>query len=103
MSTLQYDGGDPAEALAFFKANRTELKTLRRVRVDFEGSTVYDINGAQMFLQGLTFGQSELVDLLKLAGASYNPATLHDPPAGTENAKTFSIVRSDPWGHDRVL
>ncbi|MCZ6633292.1 MAG: hypothetical protein O7G87_07795 [bacterium] len=37
-----------------------------------------------MELSGLTLGHQELEALLKLAGASYNPATLHDPPLGRD-------------------
>ena len=62
-----------------------------------------DINGETMHLAGLTLGQPELEALLRLAGASYNPATLHDPPPGQRQTKEFQIVKHDPWGHDRVL
>ena len=56
-----------------------------------------------MFLEGLTLGQPQLESLLKLAGASYNPSTLHDAPRGRSPVKEFEIVKQDPWGHDRVL
>ena len=49
-----------------------------------DGTEVKDINGNVMELSGLTLGHQELEALLKLAGASYNPATLHDPPLGRD-------------------
>ena len=79
------------------------MKTLRRVTVGPDGTQVRDINGAVMELSGLTLGHSELEALLKLAGASYDPTTLHNPPLGRDPNKTFEVVKHDPWGHDRVL
>lgn len=103
MSDLRYDGGDPARALAYFRKHRAEMRALRRVFVGPEGATVKDINGEEMFLKGLTLGQPLLESLLKLAGASYNPSTLHHGPLGRSPVKEFEIVKQDPWGHDRVL
>lgn len=103
MSDLRYDGEDPARALTYFREHRGDLRALRRVFVGPVGTTVKDINGDEMFLGGLTLGRSQLESLLKLAGASYNPSTLHDPPRGRSPVKEFEIVKQDPWGHDRVL
>lgn len=103
MPDLRYDGGDPARALTYFREHRADLRALRRVFVGPDGTTVKDINGDEMFLEGLTLGQPQLESLLKLAGASYNPSTLHDPPRGRSPVKEFEIVKQDPWGHDRVL
>jgi hypothetical protein len=102
MADLHYDGQDPCGALAFFRANRTSMKILRRVLVAEDTTTVVDINGLQMTLVGLGRANSELVDLLKLTGASYNPATVHHPSRGTDKTKVFEIIKSDPWGQDRV-
>ena len=103
MADLRYQDGDPAEALAFFRAHREHLRALRRVVVGPEGTVVKDINGEEMRLDGLTLGHPELEALLRLAGASYDPATLHDPPRGRRPVKEFQVVKQDPWGHDRVL
>lgn len=102
MDDLHFDGADPAGALAFFREHRTKLKTLRRVLVDGNTTTVVDINGRQMTLVGVGLGDSELVALLELVGASYNPATVHNPSGGTDKTKVFEVIKSDPWGHDRV-
>jgi len=99
---LRFDGSDSAGALVFFRENRVKMKVLRRVLVQDGTTTVVDINGRQMTLVGLGLGDAELVALLKLAGASYNPATVHSPSTGTDTTKVFEIIKSDPWGHDRV-
>jgi hypothetical protein len=103
MDQLHYGGQNPSEALSFFKLHRTHLRTLRRVLVAPEGTTVMDINGEGMFLSGLTWGCEALEVLLKLTGASYDPATLHNEPKGPVKTKAFQVVKSDPWGHDRVM
>ena len=102
MEDVCFGGFDATGALVFFRENRATLKTLRRVLVKDGVTTVVDINGRQMVLGGLGLGDAELVALLDLAGASYNPATVHDPSAGTDKTKVFEVIKSDPWGHDRV-
>ncbi len=103
MDQLRYDGQNPTEALLYFKLHRTHLRALRRILVAPEGATVMDINGKGMFLSGLTWGCEALEVLLKLAGASYDPATLHDEPKGPVKNRAYQVVKSDPWGHDRVM
>ena len=60
-------------ALAFFREHKREMRALRRVVVGEEGATVKDINGKSMHLSGVTLGRPELEDLLRMAGASYDP------------------------------
>ena len=103
MPDLRYSGGDPTEALDFFRAHREEMRALRRVLVGPEGATVKDINGDAIHLMGLTVGLPELEALLQMVGASYDPATLKDPPRGRSQSKEFQIVKQHPWGQDRVL
>lgn len=103
MADWTYEAGDPAGALDFFRTHRVDMRALRRVIVGPDGTEVKDINGAVMELSGLTLGHQELEALLKLAGASYNPATLHNPPLGRDPNKTFEVIKHDPWGQDRVL
>ena len=103
MPDLHYDGDDPAEALAFFREHKQEMRALRRVLVGPEGAIVRDINGEEMHLSAMTFGQPELEVLLRMAGASYNPKTLNEPPMGSQKSKEFQVIKQDPWGHDRVL
>ena len=43
MPELHYSNGDPAGALAFFRDHRVEMRALRLVRVEPEGTTVKDI------------------------------------------------------------
>jgi hypothetical protein len=102
MATLHYEGNNPAEALVFFRTHRAELRTLRRVIVNGNTTTVVDINGKEMALEGLRLGHPELVDLLNLVGASYDPATVHNESKGKDPTKIWEVVKADPWGQDRV-
>lgn len=102
MADVEYEGNDPAGALKFFRAHRSELRTLRRIFANGDTTTVVDINGKQMALVGLKLGHSELVDLLVLAGASYDPTTVHNESIGRDPTKTWEVVKADPWGQDRV-
>ncbi len=103
MAEWRYTGTILADAVVFFREKRAEMRTLRRVTVGVDGTTVKDINGNTMVLPGLVPGCSELDVLLKLAGASYNPSNVHDPIPEGGPSREYEVVRHDPWGHDRVL
>ena len=103
MEEKHYQGSDASEALAFFMDHRQDMRALRRVIVGPEGTIIQDINGEAMQLDGMTLGKPELEALLIQAGASFIPATLHDPPGGNSGTKEFQITKQDPWGHDRVM
>ena len=90
------------ESLFFVLSNPLKQSDLKKIFDNGDTTTVVDINGKQMALKGLKLGDSELVDLLNLAGASYDPITVHDPSKGKDPTKTWEVVKADPWGHDRV-
>ena len=75
MRELNYEG-DAKGAVQYFRANRGEFRTPRRVLVHREGTRVMDINGDRMRLVGLTLDSAELPAFLKQVGASYNPELL---------------------------
>ncbi|MDA0711568.1 MAG: hypothetical protein O3B73_15315 [bacterium] len=102
MEDLEHRGSVPSEALAFFREHRQALRSLRRVLVEEDNTSVVDINGACIKLFGLGRLDRELVELLKMVGASYDPATVHRMPGGNQVTKIFDVIKSDPWGHDRV-
>ena len=103
MPELRYDGDNAQEALIYFKTHRQEMRVLRRVIVGPTFTSVQDINGEVMRLGGIALGDPGLVILLTQTGASFNPTTVHNPPAGQSTEKEFQVTKQDPWGHDRVM
>ncbi len=102
MSENTHTASDVQEALRLFKVERYELKALRRIRVGASHVVAFDINGDALRIDGIGAQHPEIKDLLKVAGASFDPATVHEIPDEGEE-REYQIVRADPWGHDRVL
>ena len=93
---------NPSDALKQFRVERYELRALRRILVGAKHVVAIDINGAQLRIDGIGAPDPEIKDLMKLAGASFDPMNVHDSPADGEE-REYKVVRADPWGHDRVL
>jgi hypothetical protein len=102
MSEIQHTASDARAALRIFKVERYELRAMRRVRVGATHVIAIDINGDSLRIDGIGAEDPEITDLLKLAGASYNPTTVHDT-LPNDDLQEYEVVRADPWGHDRVL
>ena len=102
MSENHHTAADAKEALRVFKVERYEIRALRRVRVGAKHVIVIDINGDALRIDGIGAEDPEITDFLKMAGASYDPTTVHDT-LPNDDLREYEVVRADPWGHDRVL
>ena len=102
MAEMTHTAPDAQAALRVFKVERYELRALRRIRGGTGHIVVFDINGDSLRIEGIGTEDAEIKDLLKLAGASYDPVTVHEPPPEGEE-REYKVVRADPWGHDRIL
>jgi hypothetical protein len=99
---MTHTASDPGGAVEVFRTQRHALRALRRICVGRRHVVAVDINGDTIRIEGIGIEDPEIRELLKLAGASFNPKTVHNLPEGAEE-KEYEVVRADPWGHDRVL
>jgi hypothetical protein len=94
------DGGLQA-ALVFFRRTRSELRTLRCVRVSTEWVRLFDVNGNYFELRGLGYPNADVVTVLKSFDTPFDPELIHDPIKGP--FKEFKTGRRYPWAADRVM
>ena len=94
------DGGLPA-AIAFFQRTRSELRTLRLVRVSTEWVRLFDVNGDYFELRGLGYADADIIPVLKSFDTPFNPESIHAPFGGPY--KEFKTGRRYPWAADRVM
>jgi hypothetical protein len=100
-AVFHYSTGMLAEALEFLKRTRSELRSLRLVRVWSDRLQVFDINLDYFEVRGVGYGDADIVPLLEMANTNFKPETIHasiDSPY-----KEFLTGRRYPWAHDRVL
>jgi hypothetical protein len=93
-------GGGEA-TIVFLKRTRAELRNLRKVRIWKDKFHIIDINKDYFEVQGIGYSDADIVPLLRMINAAYNPATLHDPTDA--EYKEFDTGRRHCWAEDRVM
>ena len=100
-ATHDYTQGGLAAALEFLKRTRSELRTLRKVRLGKDWLHVIDVNKDYFEIRGLGYADADVVPLLRTINTAFNPQTIHEP---TDAAyKEFDTGRRHPWAEDRVM
>lgn len=96
-----HDFTDLHSAQEFAKRTRWELRELRMVRAWKDRYQIIDVNKDFFEIRGLGYPDADIVPLLRLVNAAFDPATIHDPTDA--EYKEFLTGRRFPWAHDRVM
>jgi hypothetical protein len=91
----------PGAALEFLKRTRSELRTLRRVRVWTDRLRVYDVNGDCFEITAVGYPDAQIAPLLEAVNTAFKPESIHAPFEG--EFKEFLTGRRYPWAQDRVM
>jgi hypothetical protein len=94
------DGGLEA-AIEFFRRTRSELRTLRMVRVSTQWVRLFDVNGDYFELTGLGYSDADVGAVLRSFNTPFDPESIHDPIDA--DYKEFKTGRRYPWAADRVM
>jgi hypothetical protein len=100
-ATFHYD---PAEADVVRKiavAQRKGFNTANRVRIEPTRTLIFDINKDAFVVEGLSFGDENLITLLERLGAAFDPIALREIPRGTDTTREFDLSRAWAWGSER--
>lgn len=100
--TVEFTGSTVAEVKSFIVTARLDFKPFRRVVLTAEGTTILDINRNEIRFPGISFGHDLLTTVLKEAGASFDPTTIHDEPPGEAGRREFPCSARYAWGQDRI-
>ncbi len=101
LAVHDYAPGGLEAAREFLKRTRAELRELRRVRLWRDRMQVIDINKDAFEIRGLGYPDADIVPLLRMINAAFNPQTLHDPIEA--EYKEYDTGRRYTWAHDRVM
>jgi hypothetical protein len=101
VATHDYQAGQLPAALAFLKRARWELREVWMVRVWPDRYQVFDVNKDYFEVRGIGYADPDIVPMLRLVNAAYDPATIHEPT--TADYKESLTGRRFPWAHDRVM
>lgn len=95
---------DPANASAageFLKRTRSELRSLRKVRIYKDRLHVVDINQDYFEILGLGYADPAIVPLLRMINTAFDPKTLPEPIEA--EYKEYKTGRRHAWAEDRVM
>ncbi len=101
LATHDFTSGQLTAALEFLKRTRSELRSLRKVRVWKDRLQIIDINGDCFEVRGVGYADPDVIPLLKNINTAFDPATIHEPVA--VDYKEFATGRRHPWAEDRVM
>jgi hypothetical protein len=101
LATHDYQPGRLDAALEFLKRTRSELRTLRKVRVYRDRLEVIDVNGDRFEVRGLGWPDADVVPILDAVNTAYKRETIHAPVDA--DYKEFNTGRRYAWAADRVM
>ena len=96
-----YNPSQPDVVRQILRAQRRAFNAANRVRVEPGRTIIFDINKDGFLIEGLGWGDENLIVLLQTLGAAFNPQELRrlsrDEPASRE----FPLSRAWAWGAER--
>ena len=101
LAVYEYTQGGLEAALAFLKRTRSELRSLRWVRVWTDKLHVIDVNKDYFEIRGLGYTHPDIVSVLQNINTAFNKDTIHNPTS--ESYKEFQTGRRYTWANDRVM
>ena len=96
-----YTPGGLDAALEFLKRTRSELRSLRKVRIWTDRVHIIDVNKDSFELRGLGYLDADIVPVLRSINTAFDPKKIHE--ATTLEYKEFDTGRRHPWAEDRVM
>ena len=97
----RYDPSRPDEIRQILLAQRRGYNMANRVRIEGGRTSIIDINGDALVVQGLGYGDANLVTLLERLGAAFDPQALRQLTAADEVIREYKLSRAWAWGSER--
>lgn len=101
LATHDYTPGALDAADHFIRRARWDLREPWFVRVYPDRYQLFDVNKDYFEVRGLGYADPDIVPLLRLVNAAFDPATIHDPTIA--EYKEFLTGRRFPWAADRAM
>src|SRR4051812_3483784 len=98
----RYDPSEPDVVKNILRAQRRGFNTANQVRIEPGRTTIYDINKDGFVIEGLTFGDENLITLMQLLGAAFNPQEFRQLRANEQTkGREYPLSRAWAWGAER--
>jgi hypothetical protein len=101
-SSYRYDPNEPDVIRRILLAQRRGFNTANSVRIEPGRTLIFDINKDAFVIEGLSFGDENLIEVLKNLGAAFNPQELREVKADENTSREFPLSRVWAWGAERT-
>lgn len=101
LAVHQHTPGQLDATASFVKRTRSELRMLRCVRLWPERLHIVDVNKDYFEIVGLGYRDPDVVTVLRMVNAAYDPQTIHEPASA--EPKELGTGKCHPWAEDRVM
>jgi hypothetical protein len=101
LATHDYTPGGLDAALEFLKRTRSELRSLRHVRVWKDHLHIIDVNHDFFEVRGIGYKDADIIPLLLNINTAFNPETIHNDV--DVEYKEYGAGKRYPWAYDRVM
>jgi len=98
----RYNTADPDAVRKILRHMRKGFNTPNRVLIEHGRTTIFDLNGDAYVVDGLSFGDDNLVELLKAVGAAFRPQQFRELPADFDGIREYRLTRTWAWGAERT-
>ncbi len=98
----EYRPDEPDVIRTILRQMRKGFNTPNRVLVEAGRTTIYDLNGDAFVINGLTFGDERLIELLKSLGAGFDPQQLCELKPDFDGVREYGLTRAWAWGAERT-
>ena len=102
LRAYRYDPSRPDEIKQILIAQRRGYNLANRVRVERGRTSILDIHGDAFVVEGLGYGDENLILLLQSLGAAFSPPDLRRLGADESVAREFTLSRVWAWGAERT-
>lgn len=101
-NVVPYDSAAADMVKRILQIQRRGFNKGSRVRVESTRTTIIDINGDALTVEGLGYGEAKLIELLKHLGAAFDPKHLGQVAPGDSDTREYDLSRVWAWGAERT-
>jgi len=99
---LTYDASDEQVVRRILRAQRQTCNAANRIVVEPGRVVIYDLNNDSFTVNGLGYGDANLLELLSALGASFDPRQLRQVKADDPHTREYPCSRAWAWGAERT-
>lgn len=100
--SYRYDPSDPQIVRNILRAQRKSFNVANSVRIEPGRTIILDINKDEFVVEGLSYGEPNLIELLTNLGAAFSPPDLAKLTRDEKTIREYPLSRVWAWGAERT-